>query len=161
MAPTLQGMATLKYVARIMGELPEVAEGEHHGHATWSVCGKGIAWLRPFSKADLKRFGDQATPVEPIRAVNTKDLHEKEGVLAGGVNGVFTIQHFTNYPAVLVELGVISERDLRNLLVDAWLAVAPSGWSRGSTAEPSQQRRLAHRYTTSTQAPKLGVPPDC
>ena len=114
-----------------MGELPEVAEGEHHGHATWSVRGKGIAWLRPFSKADLKRFGDKTPPAAPILAVNTKDLHEKEGVLAAGIHGVFTIEHFNNYPAVLVELGVIDERDLRDLLVDAWLAVAPAELAEG------------------------------
>ena len=119
-------MAALEDLARIMGELPEVVEGEHHGHATWSVRGKGIAWLRPFSKADLKRFGEQMPPAAPILAVNTKDLHEKEGVLAAGVDGVFTIQHFDNYPAVLVEIGVIDRQDLRDLLVDAWLAVAPS-----------------------------------
>jgi hypothetical protein len=119
-------MATRQDVDRIMGELPEVAEGEHHGHVTWSVRGKGIAWLRSFSKADLKRFGDKAPPAEPILAINTKDLHEKEGVLADGINGVFTIQHFNNYPAVLVELLVIDEQDLRDLLVDAWLAVAPA-----------------------------------
>jgi hypothetical protein len=118
-------MATLEDVAQIMGQLPEIAEGEHHGHATWSVRGKGIAWLRSFSKADLKRFGDQTPPAEPILAVNTKDLHQKEGVLAADINGVFTIQHFNNYPAVLVELGVIDRRDLRELLVDSWLAVAP------------------------------------
>jgi hypothetical protein len=119
-------MATLQDVDRIMDELPEVAEGEHHGHTTWAVRDKGIAWLRPFSKADLKRFGDQKPPAEPILAVNTKDLHEKEGVLATGIHGVFTIQHFSNYSAVLVELGAIDERDLRDLLVDAWLAVAPA-----------------------------------
>ena len=119
-------MATLDDVARIMGELPEVVEGEHHGHATWSVRGKGIAWLRPFSKADIKRFGDQTPPAEPILAVNTADLHEKEGVLADGISGVFTIQHFDSYPAVLVEVGVVAPRDLRDLLVSAWLAVAPA-----------------------------------
>jgi hypothetical protein len=119
-------MATLQDVDRIMGELPEVAEGEHHGHTTWSVREKGVAWLRPFSAADLKRFGDRTPPAAPILAVNTKDLHEKEGVLATGIHGVFTIQHFDNYPAVLVELDAIDERDLRDLLVDAWLAVAPA-----------------------------------
>jgi hypothetical protein len=119
-------MVTLQDVDRIMGELPEVAEGEHHGHRTWSVRGKGIAWLRPFSKADLKRFGDQTPPAAPILAVNTKDLHQKEGVLATAIPGVFTIQHFDNYPAVLVEIGAVAERDLRDLLVDAWLAVAPA-----------------------------------
>ena len=114
-----------------MGELPEVAEGEHHGHTTWSVRGKGIAWLRPFSKADIKRFGDQAPPADPILAINTADLHEKEGVLAAGIDGVFTIQHFNNYPAVLVEVGVIDARDLRDLLVSAWLAVAPAELADG------------------------------
>ena len=109
-----------------MGDLPEVAEGEHHGHPTWSVRGKGIAWLRPFSKADLKRFGDETPPAEPILAVNTSDLHEKEGVLAADIVGVFTIQHFDKYPAVLVELGAIDVGDLRDLLVSAWLAVAPA-----------------------------------
>ena len=124
-------MATLEDVARIVGELPEVAEGEHHGHPTWSVRGKGIAWLRPFSKADLKRFGGKTPPAAPILAVNTKDLHEKEGVLTAGIHGVFTIEHFNNYPAALIELGVIDERDLRDLLVDAWLAVAPAELAEG------------------------------
>ena len=119
-------MATLQDVARIAGELPEVIEGEHHGHATWSVRGKGIAWLRPFSKADIKRYGDQTPPAGPTLAINTADLHEKEGVLAAGIAGVFTIQHFNNYPAVLVELDVIDPRELRELLVSAWLAVAPA-----------------------------------
>jgi hypothetical protein len=32
---------------------------------------------------------------------------------------------------VLVELGVIDERDLRDLLVDAWLAVAPAELAEG------------------------------
>ncbi|MEU6137235.1 hypothetical protein [Nocardioides sp. NPDC047086] len=119
-------MATLQDVARIIGELPEVAEGERHGHPTWSVRGKGFAWLRQFSKADLKRFGDQTPPAQPILAVNTADLHEKEGVLAAGIDGVFTIPHFDNYPAVLIELSVIEAGDLRDLLIDAWLAAAPA-----------------------------------
>ena len=109
-----------------MSELPEVADGEHHGHATWSVRGNGFAWLRPFSKADLKRFGDQAPPAAPILAVNTQGLHEKESMLAAGVRGVFTIQHFDNYPAVLVELGAIDPVDLRDLVVEAWTNVAPT-----------------------------------
>src|SRR4051794_29667886 len=124
-------MATLDDVARIMGELPEVEEGEHHGHPTWSVRGKGIAWLRPFSKADVKRFGDQEPPAQPILAINTADLHEKEGVLAAGIDGVFTIQHFDNYPAVLVEVGVADPGDLRDLLVGAWLAKAPADLVEG------------------------------
>ncbi|WP_328531254.1 hypothetical protein OG984_09045 [Nocardioides sp. NBC_00368] len=119
-------MATLEDLTRIIGELPEVTEGERHGHPTWSVRGKSIAWLRQFSKADIKRFGDQTPPDPPILAVNTADLHEKEGVLAAGIDGVFTIEHFNNYPAVLIELSVIDPGSLRDLLVDAWVAAAPA-----------------------------------
>jgi len=119
-------MATDADLARIMRELPEVVEGEHHGHASWSVRGKGIAWLRRYSKADLKRFGDETPPAEPILAVNTADLHAKEGVLAAGMAGVFTIEHFKNYPAVLVELDAVDPGDLEDLLRDAWSNVAPA-----------------------------------
>ena len=119
-------MVRLDEAIRLILELPEVTEGERYGHPTWSVGGKGFAWLRPFSKADLKRFGDQTPPDPPIIAVNTADLHEKEGVLAAGIDGVFTIEHFNNYPAVLIELSVVAPGDLRDLLVDAWLAAAPA-----------------------------------
>lgn len=93
--------------------------------------GKGNAWLRPFSKADLKGFGDDTPPAAPVLAVKTKDLHEKEGVLSACIYGVFTIEHFNNYPAVLVKLGAIDERDLRDLRFDAWPAVAPAELAEG------------------------------
>ena len=118
--------ASLDDVDALASALPDVTTGARHGNRTWFVAGKGFAWERPFSKADLKRFGDQRPPAEPILAINTADLHEKEGVLAAGLDGVFTIQHFNNYPAVLVEIGAVDPRDLRDLLVGAWSAVAPA-----------------------------------
>jgi hypothetical protein len=69
-------MATLNDVARVAAALPDVAEGEDkhgHGHRTWTIGGKAFAWERPFSKADLKRFGDQTPPEGPILAVRTAD----------------------------------------------------------------------------------------
>ena len=118
-------MATLEDVTRAVSALPEVSEGERHGHRTWSVAGKAFAWERPFSKADIRRFGDVTPPQEPIVAVRVEDLGEKEAVLAAGLAGFFTIPHFDGYAAVLIELGRAEPDAVRDALADGYLACAP------------------------------------
>ena len=118
-------MATFDDVTKIVSGLPEVVEGESRGHVTWSVGGKGFAWERPFSKADLKRFGGEPPPDGPILAVRVADLHEKEAVLAEQQRGFFTIPHFDGYAAVLIQLNQVRVPALRAAILDAWLACAP------------------------------------
>jgi hypothetical protein len=111
--------------ARVALDLPQTTEIERHGHRAWAVGGKVFAWERPFSKADVRRFGEQAPPDGPILAVSVEDLGEKQAVLEAQPGALFTIAHFDNYPAVLVHLGSVSAATLRETLVDGWLTVAP------------------------------------
>jgi hypothetical protein len=116
---------TVNDVARMAGTLPEVTEGERHGTRTWFVAGKGFAWVRPFSKADIRRYGDASPPQGPILAVRVADLDEKEVLLATQPRCFFTIPHFDGYAAVLIHLRTVSKSSLYEAILGAWLACAP------------------------------------
>ena len=118
-------MVSVDEAARLALELPEVTEGERYGNRTWSVADKAFAWERPFSKADIRRFGDASPPDGPILAVRVEDLSEKEAILAAQATAFFTIPHFDGYPAVLIQLKTVPKRALREAIVDGWLACAP------------------------------------
>ena len=119
-------MTTFDDVEQLAARLPDVTAGERHGNRTWYVAGKAFAWERPFSKADIRRFGEQTPPAGPILAVRTEDLGEKEALLAAHPRTFFTIPHFDGYAAILVKLPETSAAELRDALTDGWLACAPA-----------------------------------
>jgi hypothetical protein len=117
-------MATFDDVARIALDLPETSEGTSHGNRSWRVKDKGFVWERPLRRGDLEALGD-AAPDGPVLGVRTEHLGAKEAILASDPEVFFTTPHFDGYPAVLVQLERIAPDDLREVIVEAWLARAP------------------------------------
>jgi hypothetical protein len=134
-------MVSLDEAARVALDLPEVTEGERHGNRTWFVAGKAFAWERPFSKADIRRYGEEHPPEGPILAVRVEDLAEKEAVLAAQPKAFFTIPHFDGYAAVLIQLKKVTKGPLREAILDGWLACAPPELAAAHVAPRTTRRR--------------------
>jgi hypothetical protein len=117
-------VATWDDVARLALELPETSEGISHGNRHWRVKDKGFVWERPLRKSDLEALGD-AAPDGPILGARVEHLVAKEAMLADDPGVFFTTPHFNGFPAVLVQLEKIGLDDLREVVVEAWLARAP------------------------------------
>ena len=113
-------MPTLDDAASIALAFEGATEGESRGNRSWSVAGKAFAWERPFSKADVRRFGTEVPSSGPILAVRVADLELKDAILQTARPGHFTIPHFDGYPAILLQLDVVRLEDLEEVLEDAW-----------------------------------------
>ena len=112
--------------AKVALALPDVTEGRRWGNRTWFVAGKGFAWERPLSKADLKRLGSQAPPEGPLLAVRVANLEEKEVLMMDPPAGFFDIEHFSGYPAVLIQLKAVKRDVLKAAIAEAWKVVRTS-----------------------------------
>ena len=105
-------------------ELPETREEVSRDLRHWRVKAKGFVWERPLRRADLEALGE-AAPDGPILGARVEHLVAKEALLADDPSVFFTTPHFDGYPAVLVRLERIGLDDLREVIVEAWLARAP------------------------------------
>jgi hypothetical protein len=117
-------VATWDDVRRIALELPETSEGISRDLRQWRVKDKGFVWERPLRRSDLEALGDDA-PEGPILGARVEHLVAKEALLADDPSVFFTTPHFDGYPAILVRLDQIGLEDLREVIVEAWLARAP------------------------------------
>jgi len=137
---------TFDDVDALATSLPGVTVGARWGNRTWMVEGKGFAWQRPFSKADLKRFGHETPPAGEILAVCVENLDAKDALLAIAPPGFFTIPHFQGYPAVLIALRRARAKDVRAAILDAFRTVAPTR-PLARPAVPASRKRRRGRAT--------------
>lgn len=136
---------TFKDVETFVMALPDVEAGISWGTRTYSAGKKSIAWQRPFSKADLKRFGDETPPQGEILAVRVENLDEKDALLAMELPGFFTIQHFNGYPAVLIELRKARAKDVRTALTDAHRVASTARKPKRATKAKKTARQRARK----------------
>jgi hypothetical protein len=111
-------------VGRIALALPLTTAEASRGQNVWCVKGKGFVWERPLRRGDIEALG-AAAPDGPILCARVEDVGVKEVLIAQDPSVYFTTPHFNGYPAILVRLERIALDELRDLIVDAWLAKAP------------------------------------
>ena len=127
-------MATWDDVRRLALALPETSERLSRGSAQWRVKDKLFVWERPLRNPDLAALGE-AAPQGPILGARVEHLVAKEALVADPSGVYFTTPHFEGYPAILVQLDLISLADLEEVTVEAWLARAPAKLAQAYLAQ--------------------------
>lgn len=114
-------------VDRICRSLPEVELGTSWGDVpTYKVRGKGFVLYRPPHKSAI----DPATGemYDDLLVIVTPTAAEKAALVEDDTTPFFTIDHFRNHSAVLVQRSRLDELDpdeLTEIITDAWAARAP------------------------------------
>ena len=122
-------------VDEICAGLPHTELGTSWGDVpTWKVPtgekGKGFLLFRkPHKSAVDPRTGEE---YDDLLVIRTRDASDKAALVASD-GPWFTIDHFARTNAVLVQqsrLGEVDVDELREVITDAWLSVAPKRLAR-------------------------------
>lgn len=124
--------ATPEDIDAICAALPETELGVSWGdRPTWKVPrgekGKGFLLYRAPNKTAV----DPGTGVmyDDLVVIQTPTAVEKQALVDDESTPFFTIDHFRNYDAVLVQqsrLGELDVEELREIITDAWAKRAPA-----------------------------------
>jgi len=128
-------------VDEICASLPDTELGTSWGDVpTWKVPagekGRGfVLYRRPHKTAIDPATGAEYDDLLVLRTASSAD---KAALVEDETTPFFTIDHFRNYNAVLVQqarLGELTLAELREVITDAWLAVAPTRMAKALLAE--------------------------
>ncbi len=103
---------------------------------------KSFAWVRPLGQSDVKALTalGREIPEGAILGLRTDGHHEKQALLEQFGDYVFDIPHFSGYAGVLVKLDSVPLELLEDLIVDAWLAMAPKDLAAAYLADHTAER---------------------
>ena len=117
-------MVTYQQVEEFALTLPETTTAPSYNNSpSLKVNGKGMARLRVEMSDQIDDLTGE--PYHDILTLRLADLGVKEALLADDPETFFTIPHLDGYPYVLIRLDRADEQELRELIVESWLAIAP------------------------------------
>lgn len=129
-------MASLDDLDRLALALPETTKGvAEDGRPSYSVAGKTFTFHREPRKDAVDVSGKR---LQDVLVFWVDGPEAKELVLADPRGIFFTTPHWHNYPAVLVripDLARLSEEELHDAVVEAWLKRAPKRVAKAWLAE--------------------------
>jgi hypothetical protein len=131
-------MATQRDVRRIALSLPGAIESDGHFAFEVEVKGKrkGFVWVWK-ERVDPKQA---RVPNPAVLAVRVATLGQKDTLISAEPTKFFTEPHYNGFPAVLVRLGEVSSKDLRELITEAWRCMAPKELT-SQPAKPPRKKR--------------------
>jgi hypothetical protein len=143
--------AKVSDVDAICRSLPEVELG-----TSWGDLPTYLVRQKPKPRGFVLARAPRHDAIDPATGEEYRDLlvvrtpsAEDKAALVEGDGPFFTIDHFRNYNGVLVQqsrLGELEVDELREVLTDAWLAVAPKSLAKAflaglDSARPSRDAR--------------------
>lgn len=122
--------ATPADIEAICLSLPETELG-----TTWGDRPTFVVRQKPKPRGFVRYREPRHDAIDPVTGeaypdllvIVTRDAADK-AMLVGSEGPFFTIDHFRNYNAVLIQqsrLGEVDVDELREIITDAWIAVAP------------------------------------
>jgi hypothetical protein len=123
-------MATWETVRELLRQLPGTVEGPPGERHVIRVDGKQIAYTTETARSQPEHFDGDEVLVVRI------EFEDRAALIAEDPSRFAVTPHYEGYRGVLVRLPKVPRDVLRELLIDAWLMVAPKRQVREVMAGP-------------------------